>query len=504
MSSKESVLKRALAWYDLITVNIYWLGLSTIAQTMTPLVIPLLVQQFVGEQSKGTFYGTLRLWTLMTALLVQSLMGILSDHSTFRLGRRRPFILVGTLVDLLFMALIGFSAGLEGMNGYWFLFGMIVLLAVSSNAAQAAQQGIIPDLVPEKKRGLYSGVKAILEIPLPLILVAFTIARMISAGQMWLGILTAMGILVVAMLLTMFIPEQPISTPPSKLDWKPFLRLFAMAGLFTAIILAMGQLVNIAGSLTAEIQSLPASLLVMGFIGLVAMAVAIAFGVWIATRIGLGAAIKDTPGFTWWIVNRLAFLVGVTNLASFTVYFLQARLGFVREKAAGPAATLTMFVGVFILVTALPSGWLADRFGHKRLVAVSGFVAAFGTLIALLSPNLTMIYIGGCFIGAATGLFFAANWALGTSLVPKNQAGRYLGISNLAGAGAGAIGAYIGGPIADQITRQYPQSPGMGYFLLFVIYGLLFLFSVAALIGVQKPVTDISKANFADEPLPGG
>jgi MFS family permease len=163
-----------------------------------------------------------------------------------------------------------------------------------------------------------------------------------------------------------------------------------------------------------------------------------------------------------------------------------------------------MFVGVFILVSALPSGWLADRFGHKRLVAVSGFVAAFGTLIALLSPNLTMIYIGGCFIGAATGLFFAANWALGTSLVPKNQAGRYLGISNLAGAGAGAIGAYIGGPIADQITRQYPQYPGMGYFLLFVIYGLLFLFSVAALIGVQKPVADISKANLADEPLPGG
>ena len=62
-------------------------------------------------------------------------------------------------------------------------------------------------------------------------------------------------------------------------------------------------------------------------------------------------------------------------------------------------------------------------------------------------------------VGAATGVFFTTNWALGTDLVPKEAAGRYLGISNLAGAGAGAVGAYIGGPIADYFTVHVPQSP---------------------------------------------
>jgi MFS family permease len=61
---------------------------------------------------------------------------------------------------------------------------------------------------------------------------------------------------------------------------------------------------------------------------------------------------------------------------------------------------------------------------------------------------MTVIYVGGCIVGAATGMFFTTNWALGTDVVPKEEAGRYLGISNLAGAGAGAVGAYIGGPIA--------------------------------------------------------
>jgi MFS family permease len=65
---------------------------------------------------------------------------------------------------------------------------------------------------------------------------------------------------------------------------------------------------------------------------------------------------------------------------------------------------------------------------------------------------------------------------LGTEIVPQEQAGRYLGLSNLAGAGAGAIGAYIGGPIADNV----------GYVPLFAIYGAMFLLSILALIGVQE------------------
>ena len=73
-------MNRALRWYDMITINIYFTGLTTLSQTMTPLVVPLLVQQFVGEAQQGTYYGTIRLWSLMVALLVQSLMGLLSER----------------------------------------------------------------------------------------------------------------------------------------------------------------------------------------------------------------------------------------------------------------------------------------------------------------------------------------------------------------------------------------------------------------------------------------
>lgn len=478
---------RTFHWYDYITVNIYFLGLSTLAQTLSPLVMPLLVQQFVGEAEKGTFFGSLRLWSLMIALLAQAFWGILSDRSTLRWGRRRPFIFGGTIVDLLFIAAIGFSAGLSGWTGFWFLFAMALLLQISSNAAQAAQQALIPDLVPENQRGRFSAIKAVFEVPLPVILVSFTIGKMIGAGNMVGGILVAVGVLVASMILAMFVREEPLQETPPPLDWQPFARLVLMTALFTAIILGVGEAVKIFGGWFAGVRDVTTLLIAFGVAGLIAMAIAVALGVWMSVRLGLGDAARANPSFTWWIVNRLAFFVGVVNISTFAVYFLQGRLGLVREKAAGPAANLMLVVGVMILIMAFVSGWLSDRFGHKRVAAAAGIIAALGTVIAIAVPDMNVIYAGGLLIGVATGMFYTANWALGTGLVPKAEAARYLGVSNLAGAGAGAVGAYIGGPLADYFTARFPDAPGLGYVLLFAIFSVLFLLSVAALTRVKEP-----------------
>lgn len=479
-------MTRKFRWYDYLTFNIYWLGLSALSNTMTPLVVPLLVQQFVGEQLKGTYYGNLRLWTLMVAILVQALMGMLSDRSTLPWGRRRPFIAIGTLGDLVMIALVGFSAGLEGLSGYWFLFGAMILLMVTTNTAHGAQQGIIPDLVPLEKRGRFSAFKALLEIPIPLILVSFTIARLVGRHNLWAALAVLMAILVITMLLTMFVPEQKNETKSQPLDWKSLLRLGLMTGAYTLVILGIGWLLKNAQPRLAGLHS-NMLLILTGTLSLIGMVVAVYGGVTVSLRIGVESeTLRKDPSFRWWVINRLAFMIGANNLASFAIYFMQARLGYVQAEAAGPASRLTMLVGIFILISALPSGWLCDRFGRRRIVAWAGFLAAGGTVLALAAPSLIAIYIGGCVIGMGMGLFYTANWALGTEIVPKAEAGRFLGISNLAGAGAGAIGAYIGGPMADFLATQMPKTPEMGYVVLFAIYGVLFLVSIGALTRVHE------------------
>lgn len=470
---------RPLRWYDYVTINIYWLGLMTVSQG-NAIIIPLLVQRFVGHEQQGTAFGSLRLYTLMVALLVQALMGMFSDRSTLRWGRRRPFILVGTLLNMGCLIAIGASPG------YWFLFGAAVLSQIASNIAHAAEQGLIPDLVPEDRRGRFSGVKSVMEL-VPVIIVALTVGKLVAAGQMWAGILVVIGVLFLSMALTMFVREDPPGAPRDPLDWEPFGRLLAMTLVFLLVILGLGEIVKVGSRLLPVSTSMPTQLVAMGALGVLSMTAAVVAGVWISVRISVGQAeARRRPSFAWWVVNRLAFLIGVNNLSTFAVYFLQARLGLEGEAAAGPASQLMMVIGILILICALPSGWIADRIGRKRLVALSGVLAALGTVVLLLSPNMVTIYIGGCIVGAATGVFFTANWALGTDLVPKEAAGRYLGISNLAGAGAGAVGAYIGGPIADYFTIQAPQSPGMGYVLIFAIYAVLFLLSAIVLVFVQE------------------
>ena len=473
-------------WYDYITVNIYYLGLSTLTQT-TGLLFPILVQIFIGEADKATSYGSLRLWTLMVAVLVQSASGLLSDHSRHRWGKRRPFVFSGTVFNIVLISGIGLILGFSGENAYWLLFTIAILIQIATNFAQGAQQGFIPDLVAADQRGRFSAVKALFELPVALLLVSFTTARLIATGNVWGALLTVIVVLTVSMLLTLFVREKPLTEATTHLNWEPFINLLMMTGVFTVVILGVGQLVQYAGSLVEQWHPSFENTLLIGLIGLIAMSLTTGLGVWLCVRIGLGAEAQRNPSFSWWVINRLAYLIGVINLSTFALYYLQARMGFSAEKVARPASLMLLIVAFCILISALPGGWLADRFGHKRMVAWSGLLAVVGIIISLMQPSLVLIYLGGSLIGLATGVFYTANWALGTDLAPLEHAGRYLGISNLAGAGAGAVGAYIGGPIADITTRMLPGKPGFGYIILFSIYGLMILFSVVVLIKVKLP-----------------
>jgi len=124
-----------------------------------------------------------------------------------------------------------------------------------------------------------------------------------------------------------------------------------------------------------------------------------------------------------------------------------------------------------------PSQATAEVTG-STITAAAGALAVLGTIILVFSRTIPMVMFAGVFLGLGTGTFMASNWALGTDLVPQKDAGRYLGISNLAGAGAGIIGSSIGGPLADYFNAI---QPGLGYPVIFALYGGLFLLSVLLL-----------------------
>ena len=275
---------RRMRWYDYLTLNIYWLGLNMSSGSMTPIILPVLVQRFVPDSVKNTFYGDLRFYGLMVALLVQPMMGMLSDRSTLRWGRRRPFILVGAILTALLTAAIGLA------TGYWVLFVVTLLLQVSSNIAHGALQGLIPDLVPEDQRGRMSGVKAIMEL-LPVIIVAFTVAKLVGAGQMWAALSLVAASLLLTMLITLLtVREIPLAEAPTASPWGPLGRIALLTLAFMLIVQGFRALTvwashQISGSITVL-------LLTVGVLGLVAILTSIVVGVWVSIWLGVGDVIR--------------------------------------------------------------------------------------------------------------------------------------------------------------------------------------------------------------------
>jgi MFS family permease len=302
---------------------------------------------------------------------------------------------------------------------------------------------------------------------------------------------TALSLLVVMLITVVFVKETPLQEKPNTPFWSPMLRVLGMLGGLLAGglagLLGGGLVGGLAGLVTRIFTDQATALSVgIGVGGAVAMIVAVLAGVWAGCMGTLGKEARKQASFVWWIANRLMFLAAVTSLQGSVFYFVMYAFKLSAEAAASLSGTLTTVIGVFILLTALASGWLSDRFGRKRLVIVSGIVAAVGNVVLLITiwvPQLTIVYVAGSIIGLATGLFMTANWALGTDLVPAGEAGRYLGISNLAGAGAGIVGSGIGGLVADAINHYYM---GLGYFAIFAAYAVLFALSSVALLWVKE------------------
>jgi MFS family permease len=466
---------RRIHWYDYLTVNSYWFAIAIRSQVMTPLLIPLLVQQFVGEEAKGTYYGDLRLGGLMTALLFQTIMGMLSDRHKGRWGRRRVFIVGGTLGEISALVGIGALLGGHGMQSYWLLFGIYLISMMFSNTAQAGVNGFIPDVVPDVYKSKFSMLKSLFDLPLSLIFFSLVLSKVVSSGNIPAALIILAAINLVCMLLSLFVPEEQIKTAP-KMELQPVFRMVGMVLVFILIVFTTGWIVDRFSFWILPLQDELArsTLIAITATGMISLAILVC--VFASLSISLGAQGSRDQSYRRWLINRLAFLTGTNNLAGFMVYFLQSKFSHLQGvQAVAPVSGLITVTGACILLSILPSGWLCDRFGKKHIIVVSAFLVAAGAVVMVNVNKLELVAIGAGMIGCGAGLFYTASWALGTTIVPKEQAGLYLGLSNIAGAGAGAIGAYIGGPIGDKF----------GYSVLMIIFGLVVFISSFTFLNVN-------------------
>ncbi|HEY3107265.1 MAG TPA: MFS transporter [Chloroflexota bacterium] len=182
----------------------YALGVSVLWNSLHPLLIPLVVLSLVPEERKNGVLGLVTFVGLLVAMLIQPVAGALSDRARIRWGRRRPFIVAGTIGTAALVLALGQAADVAT------LLALYVVLQAISNVALGAYQGLIPDLVPLARRGLAAGAKSFAEI-LGLIVAALAMPALVGDGRTGAGFAAAVVVLALAAAVTCLAVREPPS-----------------------------------------------------------------------------------------------------------------------------------------------------------------------------------------------------------------------------------------------------------------------------------------------------
>jgi len=402
---------------DYLKITIFGFALTALWQSLHTIILPLRLLDFVAEAEKNTYLGLLTFTGLILAMAVQPIAGAISDRSGFNWGRRRPYILLGTMLVILLLP------GVSLAGSYIAIFIIYCLLQISSNTAQGPYQAFIPDLVPGGRRGLASGVKTLLEILGGVTLlypIAFFMDRYSSGeGVSWLWLaLGALGII--------------------------------LLGVMLATILMVKERPGAGGYRLPLLSTLYKSFKIN---------------------------VRTDRDFIWFLVSRLLVLMAFATLQTFALYFLRDVVGVTSPATA--MAQFSIVVVACMLAVVYPAGRLSDRVGRRPIAVTSGLLGALGVgLIFVFQHNFTFIIFCGGLVGISVGAFMSTNWALATDLVAKGEEARYLGLTNLATAGGAALARLIG-PVID-FFNAYSPGLGysvmlLACFIYFIVGSLLLL-----------------------------
>ena len=147
----------------LLALNGLWFGFNLQSTALLPVVVPAMVVLLVGRGEVGSvaqaaYLGWLGVAGSIAALVVQPLVGHVSDRMPTRWGRRIPYVALGVV-----LAACG-ALGLALARGPLWFGAAFVLLQVGNNAGMAAYQALLPENVPARSRGAASGVLGLMQI----------------------------------------------------------------------------------------------------------------------------------------------------------------------------------------------------------------------------------------------------------------------------------------------------------------------------------------------------
>jgi len=178
---------------QLLRISAYWLGLTAI-DAAVGLFITNRVEfdGLVPRDDVGKSLFVIGIGGAIIGIIIQPTVGYISDYTVSKWGRRKPYIVFGSLLDVVF--LMGIATG----NSVLMLAAFVLLLNVSTNIARGPFQGYVPDLVAEPQVGLASGMVGLMQV-VGNVTGFLLVALSVSVGMMGLSLVAVALVEVVTM-----------------------------------------------------------------------------------------------------------------------------------------------------------------------------------------------------------------------------------------------------------------------------------------------------------------
>lgn len=393
---------RRLSPLQHLAISSFWFGNNLHWGALGMIIIPSQATRMSGPV--GLTEGEITGWTIgvgaVVGALVPPIVGAFSDRCTSPIGRRRPFVLAGTLLNLLALAVfyLAFRA-----NNLWGYIGAWMLIGLGNNIAVGAFSGIIPDVVPKEQRGMASSWMA-------------TMQQLGTIG----------GFVVGGMLLTQGREQD----------------LLALSVI--AAGLAVVTVVTVAGTPERRLMN------------------AVPFR-WTELKACFWIDPRRYPDFGWVWITRAFFTTGWWLIQPILLYFMRDVVRAPNPPGAIMVLggiVLVCAIPTGIAGGLLSDRWGRKPIIFIAALVMSVTCLLFAGLGLLpVEIRLIAIYLVAIFWGFGYGAYLSVDWALGTEVLPNvDEAGKGMGVWHL----SMVIPQSIAAPAAGLLLKPF-VIPGGGY-----------------------------------------
>lgn len=337
-------------------LSAYWFAINLLWGGLLMIIIPSQVKEIAPKtpaQTLGFILGV----GAFPAVIIPLLVGPLSDRCRLKWGRRRPYMLGGTIVNLFGLWLVWF-AGYK-LNIWLYFIGYLVV-QVGNNIATAAYSGIIPDIVPETQKGEASGWMAMMS----------QLGTIIGAGAS--GILMRFGHTEVCFV-------------------------------FIGVTMTLFLWITSAGSKEAPLEVIPQRISFRDM----------ARNLWIDPR--------KHPDFAWVWITRAFVVMGLWTIQEYLQYYLTDVVHVSDTNKEIVTAELLICILFCASITGIIGGVISDRIGRKKVVYTSNILIALLAMIMPFVHTLSLVFAIGSLLGLGYGAYYSVDWALICDVLPNPE-----------------------------------------------------------------------------------